>query len=270
MTEISTAQLPTTLGIDIGGSGIKGGIVDLSQGILVGERLKIPTPKPATPYNVIEVLKEIFNHFSWNSYLGVTVPCVTVNGVTKTATNIDSSWIDLDVSTLFHASLSQEVSVINDADAAGIAELMYGAGKHISGTVLLLTIGTGIGSALIRNNILVPNTELGKIEVQGKIAEKRAASSVKEAKNLSYSEWAKILDEILHTYEELFSPDLIIIGGGISRKSEKWLHHLTVNTPTVPAQLQNEAGIIGAAYVAAQNFEPHPEYSKSLLDNCEN
>lgn len=247
MTTANKKAQKKGLGIDIGGSGIKGGIVDLEKGELIGERYKIPTPQPAIPTAVAHVVKEIVEHFSWTGPLGITVPSVIIRGITKTANNIDPSWIGLDAYSLLSTILGREVALINDADAAGIAEKTFGAAKDFPGTVLLLTFGTGIGSALISNKTLYPNSELGQLAIGNKSAEKRAASSIKEKEKLSYNEWAERVNRILHEYEKILAPDLFIIGGGISKKSEKWLHLINIATPVVIAALHNEAGIIGAA-----------------------
>lgn len=240
-------------GVDIGGSGIKGGIVDLDTGELVGERFKVLTPHPATPGAVSGAVREVVAHFGWNSAFGLTVPAVVTHGVVRTAANIDPSWIGTDTADLFGSTVSLPTTVINDADAAGLAEDRYGAGHDVSGVVLVLTLGTGIGSALIHNGELVPNTEFGHLEVDGKIAEHRAASSVKDSKGWSYEKWAVQVSRVLREYEKLLRPDLFILGGGISRKADKWIPMLEVRTPAVAAELQNTAGIVGAAMAAARD-----------------
>ena len=188
--------------------------------------------------------------------IGVTIPGVVQHGVVRTAANIDKAWIGIDADELFSDRLGREVHLVNDADAAGLAEDKYGAGKDVDGLVILVTLGTGIGSALLNKGVLVPNTELGHLEVGGKEAEHRAASSVKEKKGLSYEEWAERVSRVLSTYEALFWPDLFIAGGGISRKSDKWIPLLTNTTPVVPAKLLNTAGIVGAAMAASTGIAP--------------
>ena len=250
-SESTTTSARHGFGVDVGGSGIKGGIVDLVTGELVGDRYKIETPQPSTPEAVAAVVASIAQRFEWTGPVGVTLPAVVTGGIARSAANIDKSWIDTDARALFAQALGHEnVVVLNDADAAGVAEDRYGAGKGRSGVVVLLTFGTGIGSAILHDGVLLPNTELGHMEVGGKEAEHRAASSVKETKELSYKEWAKEVSRVLETFEALLWPDLFIAGGGISRKSEKWIPLLTNRTPVVAATLQNAAGIVGAALFA--------------------
>ncbi|MCV7196948.1 polyphosphate--glucose phosphotransferase [Mycobacterium angelicum] len=235
-------------GIDVGGSGIKGGIVDLDTGQLIGERLKLLTPQPATPSAVAKTIAEVVNGFGWTGPLGVTYPGVVTHGVVQTAANVDKSWIGTNAHDVISAELDgQQVTILNDADAAGLAEERYGAGRNNSGLVVLLTFGTGIGSALIHNGVLIPNTEFGHLEVGGKEAEQRAASSVKERYDWSYQKWAKQVTRVLVAIENAIWPDLFIAGGGISRKADKWVPLLENRTPVVPATLQNAAGIVGAA-----------------------
>jgi polyphosphate glucokinase len=238
-------------GIDVGGSGIKGGIVDLNTGQLIGDRVKLLTPQPATPAAVAKTIAAIVNEFGWTESLGVTYPGVVTHGVVQTAANVDKSWIGTNVRDVISAELSgQPVTVLNDADAAGLAEERYGAGANKSGLVVLLTFGTGIGSAVIHNGTLIPNTEFGHLEVGGKEAEQRAASSVKERNGWSYEKWAKQVTRVLVAIENAIWPDLFIAGGGISRKADKWLPLLENRTPVVAAALQNSAGIVGAAMAA--------------------
>lgn len=246
-----TTQPPLGLGVDIGGSGVKGAIVNLDAGTLHTERIRIDTPKPATPAAVAGTVAEIVTQFSWDGPVGITVPAVVKAGVTYSAANIDPSWIGTNAEALFASYLGdRKVTVLNDADAAGIAELQFGAGRGEKGLVILLTFGTGIGSAILYDGVLVPNSELGHLEVNGKEAEHRAAASVRERKKLSWTDWAAEVSTVLNTYQALFSPDLFIVGGGVSRKSEKWLPLLSVNTRIVPAQLRNTAGIVGGALAA--------------------
>lgn len=243
------------LGIDIGGSGIKGAPVDLSRGALAAERVRLDTPEGATPTDVLEVVALVVEQFSEavaaDGVVGVTVPAVVQHGVVRSAANIDTSWIGTDADRLLTERLGREVHVVNDADAAGVAEMHYGAGKDVKGVVLLTTLGTGIGSALFVDGVLVPNTELGHLEIDGHDAETRAASSVKEREDLSWKEWAARLQRYYETVERLFSPDLIIVGGGVSKKADKFLPRLELRAPIVPAELRNEAGIVGAAWYAA-------------------
>jgi polyphosphate glucokinase len=241
-------------GIDVGGSGIKGGIVDLDTGLLVGDRVKLLTPQPATPSAVAETIAAVVKEFGWTGPLGVTYPGVVTDGIVQTAANVDRAWIGTNAREVISAELDgQPVTVLNDADAAGLAEERYGAGKDNSGLVVLLTFGTGIGSALIHNGTLIPNTEFGHLEVGGKEAEKRAASSVKDKNEWSYKRWAKEVTSVLIAIENAISPDLIIAGGGISRKADQWLPLLENRTPVVAAALLNTAGIVGAAMASTAN-----------------
>ena len=238
-------------GVDVGGSGIKGGIVDMDTGQLVGERFKLLTPQPATPQAVAKTIAEVVNAFGWTGPLGVTYPGVVTHGVVQTAANVDKSWIGTNARDIISGALDgQDVTVLNDADAAGLAEEHYGAGRNQSGLVVLLTFGTGIGSAVIHNGTLIPNTELGHLEVGGKEAEQRAASSVKDKNNWSYEKWTTQVTRVLVAIENAMWPDLFIAGGGISRKADKWIPLLKNRTPVVAAELQNEAGIVGAAMAA--------------------
>lgn len=241
-------------GIDVGGSGIKGGIVDMDTGLLIGERVKLLTPQPATPSAVAKTIAAVVNEFGWSGPLGVTYPGVVTHGVVQTAANVDKTWIGANACDIISAELhGQDVTVLNDADAAGLAEEHYGAGKNQSGLVILLTFGTGIGSAVIHNGSLIPNTEFGHLEVDGKEAEKRAASSVKEKKHWPYERWAKEVTKVLVSIENAMWPDLFIAGGGISRKADKWLPLLENRTPVVAAALLNTAGIVGAAMAATSD-----------------
>ena len=256
-TEPSTAGTNRGFGVDVGGSGVKGGIVDLDTGLLIGERFKLLTPQPSTPAAIAKTVAEVVAHFGWTGPLGVTYPGVVVNGVVQTAANVDKSWIGTDADDVISAAVGGlPVTVLNDADAAGLAEQRYGAGRDESGVVVLLTFGTGIGSAVIHKGVLLPNTELGHLEVGGKEAEHRAASSVKERKDWSYERWSEEVTKVLIAIENLIWPDLFIAGGGISRKSEKWIPLLKNRTPVVAATLLNEAGIVGAA-MAAQGDVTH-------------
>ena len=239
------------LGIDIGGSGIKGAPVDTGQGKLLAERVKLETPHPAVPDTVAKVVAQLVEAFSWTGPTGITFPGVVVNGVTHTAANLDPAWVGLDTRALFSEATGLSPALINDADAAGLAEMRFGAGAGQQGTVLMLTFGTGIGSALFRAGILVPNTEFGHIEIRGKDAEHRASERAKEEHDLSWEKWAERVDEYLQHMEGLTAPDLIIFGGGISRKADKFLHLLSgLRATVVPASLHNDAGIVGAALAA--------------------
>jgi polyphosphate glucokinase len=236
------------LGIDIGGTGIKAAPVDTATGELTAERQKLTTPHPATPDAVVEIVAQLVRAFDWTGPAGVTFPGVVVNGVIHTAANLDHAWIGVDAVKTFEAGTRLAVSVLNDADAAGVAEMRFGAGKGVGGTVLLLTFGTGIGSALFTDGVLVPNTEFGHVEIRGKDAERRASELAREEHDLSWGTWAGRVDEYLSHVEALLSPGLIIIGGGVSRKSEKFLPLLSgLRAKVVPAVLQNDAGIVGAA-----------------------
>jgi polyphosphate glucokinase len=239
------------LGIDIGGTGIKAAPVDLETGTLVADRVKLETPHPSQPEAVASTVAELVVDFGWTGPAGITFPGVVDEGTIRTAANVDNSWIGTDARELFGKATGLPVDVVNDADAAGLAEIRFGAGAGQRGTVLMLTLGTGIGSALFIDGTLVPNTEFGHIEIRGKEAEKRAAEIIREQEDLGWGKWAERVDEYLLHMENLLSPRLIIIGGGISRKSDKFLPHLTgLRARVVPAAMQNDAGIVGAAMVA--------------------
>jgi polyphosphate glucokinase len=235
------------LGIDIGGTGVKGAPVDIEQGTLLAERFRVLTPHPATPDAVAGCVVEVVKHFNWTERIGAGVPSVVKKGVLYTAANIDQSWIGTDGQMLFEERSGCKTTLVNDADAAGLAEMRFGAGKGQTGVVLMVTLGTGIGTALFVGGTLLPNTELGHIEVRGKEAEKRASDRVRLAKDLSWKDWGKRVDEYLLTMERLFWPDLIIVGGGASKNHAKFIPYLTTQSQVVPAQMLNEAGIIGAA-----------------------
>ena len=237
-------------GLDIGGSGIKGAPVDTATGTMLTERFRIPTPQPALPGAMIATAAAVVRHFNWSGPVGCGFPAVVKAGVVKTAANIAPEWIDFDLRAGLQQAIGAPVAVLNDADAAGLAELRWGAGRGVDGVVLMVTLGTGIGTALFVKGQLVPNTELGHIEIDGKDAELRASDRVREQKDLSWKEYAKRVSEYLNAIERLFWPDLIIIGGGVSKDAEKFLPRLKVGTPVVPAQMQNNAGIVGAALTA--------------------
>jgi polyphosphate glucokinase len=236
------------LGIDIGGTGIKAAPVDVAAGRLTADRQKLATPHPAKPDAVADVVSKLVKSFAWAGPVGITFPGVVIDGHLQTAANLDPAWIGLDGRELFGRATGQTVTVINDADAAGLAEMRFGAGAGEQGTVLMLTLGTGIGSALFIDGTLVPNTEFGHVEIRGKDAEKRASEHAREEHDLSWGKWAGRVDEYLEHMEALLSPGLIIIGGGISKKSDKFLPLLTgLRARVVPAKMLNDAGIVGAA-----------------------
>ncbi|MGP3954289.1 polyphosphate--glucose phosphotransferase [Streptomyces sp. 7N604] len=239
-------------GVDIGGSGIKGAPVDLDKGDLAEARHKVLTPHPSTPDALAGCVKEVVTHFGWSGPVGVTFPGVVTGGTTRTAANVDAGWVDRDAQSMLSDLLGLPVTVLNDADAAGVAEMSFGAGRGRGGTVILLTFGTGIGSAVFTDGKLVPNTELGHLELGGHEAEKRASTKAKEDEDLGWHHWARRVEKYLAHVEMLFSPELFIIGGGVSRKAEKFLPLIEgVRAEMVPAQLQNNAGIVGAAMAAA-------------------
>jgi polyphosphate glucokinase len=245
------------LGIDIGGSGIKAAPVDVTTGKLLADRQKIETPRPALPDAVADVVKQLTTAFSWSGPIGITFPGVVADGVTRSAANMDPAWLGLDAGALFGKAAGNPVRVLNDADAAGVAEMTFGAGVGEQGTVLMLTFGTGIGSALFIKGVLVPNTEFGHVELHGEDAEKRASERAKELHDLSWGKWAGRVDEYLQHIEAVLSPSLFIVGGGVSRQSEKWVPRLTgIRARIVPAALFNDAGIVGAAMAAGSDLVP--------------
>ncbi|MFK7919181.1 MAG: polyphosphate--glucose phosphotransferase [Ilumatobacter sp.] len=248
MTNTDRSEL--AFGIDIGGSGMKAAVVDLATGALVTERYRIDTPQPATPDAMAEVVVELVRHNDWTSSVGCAFPAVVNNGIVGSAANIDASWIDVNADELFTAALGAHVHMINDADAAGLAEVRYGPPEAQSGVVMMLTFGTGIGSGLFVDGILVPNTELGHLELDGHDAEKRAAASAKKRDDLSWNEWGRRVERYLEHVEALFTPDLFIIGGGASKKTERWLDEVEIKTPIAVASMANNAGIVGAALIA--------------------
>jgi polyphosphate glucokinase len=242
------------LGIDIGGSGIKGAPVDIERGVLAADRYKILTPEPATPDAVAKVVSELAAHFDWKGPIGCTFPAVVRRGVVYTAANVDKSWVGVDGHAVFREATGVPVSLLNDADAAGVAEMQFGAGKGRHGVVMLLTFGTGIGSALFVDGVLVPNTELGHLEFRGGEAEHYAAARIRKEEQLSWQDWGKRVDTYLEYLDRLFSPDLFIVGGGVSRKFENFSDAISVGVEVVPAEMENQAGIIGAALVAARSM----------------
>ena len=244
------------LGIDIGGSGMKAAEVDLSTGEVLTDRYRIETPRPATPKAMAKVVAQLTDHFDWNGQVGVGFPGVVQNGIVRTAANLHDSWVGVDGDAVFTKASGCDVAVINDADAAGLAEIEFGAGKGVPGVVILLTLGTGIGSAVFTDGKLVPNTEFGHLVIKGKIAEDRASSRAKEELGLSNKKWARELEDFLLELEKLFSPALFIVGGGISSQFDKFSRYLDdVTTPIVSAEHRNRAGIVGAA-MAVLRFDP--------------
>jgi len=252
------------LGIDIGGSGIKGAPVDTNTGMLLAERYRLATPKPATPDAVGKTISSIVQHFKWEGQIGIGYPGVIRHGHTLTAANVSDKWIGLDARAHLEEATCCAVTLINDADAAGLAEVRFGAGKGRRGVILILTLGTGIGTALFTDGLLVPNTELGHLELNGKEAEKWASDAARSRKNLSWKKWAKRLNVYLERMSAYFWPDLIILGGGVSKRTRNYLPYLTVDVDIVPAVLRNEAGIIGAALAATGESRPRRTQRKVL------
>ncbi len=250
MTGTNSAE--TAFGIDIGGTGIKGGVVDLRGGVLIGERFRLDTPRPSTPQAVASTAGKVAANFDYQGPFGVAFPGVVLNGVVKTAANVDKGWIDTSLKGAMEPELPGPVTVLNDADAAGLAEARYGAGRGRRGLVIVVTFGTGIGIALINDGKLVPNAELGHIELDGHDAESKAAASARERDGLSWEQWAKRASKYLRALENLLWPELFILGGGISKKPEKWVPLLKNRTPLAVAQLINNAGIVGAALAASE------------------
>jgi polyphosphate glucokinase len=247
-----TTHPQVAFGIDIGGSGMKAAPVDLTTGTLSAERHKVLTPRPSTPKAMAVVVRQLVDHFQWDGNVGVAFPAVVRNGVARSAANIDESWIGTDIDAVFTSASGRPVHVINDADAAGLAEMRYGAGRGRNGVVIMLTFGTGIGSGLFHDGTLVPNTELGHLVLDGHEAEHRAAAVVRDREKLTWKEWGQRVDRYLEHVVFLFSPDLLILGGGVSRKADRWLQYVDVDAEIAVAALENEAGIVGAALVADQ------------------
>jgi polyphosphate glucokinase len=250
----ATAASGQAFGIDIGGSGIKGAVVELVTGTLATERRRVATPQPSTPDAVAAIVAQMVSDAGWSGNVGATFPAVIKHGVAQSAANVDASWVGTDVDRLFTEVVGggAEVVVLNDADAAGIAEARFGAAKNVDGVVIMLTFGTGIGSALLMNGVLVPNTELGHLELDGFDAESRAAASVRDEHGMSYKKWAQRVNRYMQHVERLFTPDLFVVGGGVSKNADRWVPLLELNTPVEPAQLLNDAGIVGAAMAAAE------------------
>lgn len=254
------------LGLDIGGSGIKGAVVDLASGALETPRYRLPTPPGASPEAVADTAALVVQHFDWSGPIGCGFPAVVKQGVVHTAANISPRWIGTNGQQLLEQTTGSPVYLLNDADAAGLAEMRLGAGRGRAGLILMLTVGTGVGTALFMDGKLIPNTELGHIEIRGKDAESRASDSARERKKQTWGEWAKRFDEYLARMSALLWPDLIIVGGGASKSFEKFAQHLTVSVAVEPAQLRNEAGIIGAALAAAEQL---PTATEELPDAAE-
>lgn len=242
-------------GVDIGGSGIKGAVVDLERGALATERIRVATPDPSTPEAVARTVADIVREHGWEGPVGCTFPAVVLHGVVRTAANVDQAWIGTDLQAVVGTSIRAPVTGVNDADAAGLAEARFGAAKDRPGVVLVTTLGTGIGTAIIAGGVLVPNTELGHLELDGHDAETRASDAARDREELSWEQWARRLQRYYRHLEDLFWPDLIVIGGGVSKKAARFLPMLELRTEIVPARLRNEAGIIGAALLAAEAAE---------------
>lgn len=234
-------------GVDIGGSGIKGAVVDLDTGALVGERLKVPTPQPSTPKAVAGAVAEIVRHFGWTGPFGTTFPAPVTAGVARTAANVDPSWVGTNIEEVLSKATGLDATALNDADAAGVAEAAFGAARGHDGLVIVTTLGTGIGTALLFGGVLIPNSELGHLEVDGEDAEHHASAGARERENLSWGEWARRLERYYEALERYLWPDLFVVGGGVSRKADKFLDRLHPRTPIVAAALRNEGGIVGAA-----------------------
>jgi polyphosphate glucokinase len=237
-------------GIDIGGSGMKAAVVDLDTGELASERIRIATPQPATPDAMAGVAAELVGRHGWSGPIGVGFPGIVRHGVVYSAANLDSAWFGVDADALFTDACGVDVAMVNDADAAGLAEVRWGAARDVAGVVLMLTFGTGIGSGLFVDGTLVPNTELGHLELDGRDAESHAAASVREREGIGWKRWAPRVERYLRHVEMLFSPDLFVVGGGASKAADKWLPSISIATPIVPAAMANNAGIVGAALVA--------------------
>lgn len=238
------------LGVDVGGSGIKAAVVNTATGEMISERYRLPTPEQARPDEVADTIKELVDNFNWKGPAGVGFPAVVQNGIVRTAANVHKTWIGMDGATLIGQRTGCPIYMVNDADAAGVAEMAFGVGRGVHGVVLMITVGTGIGTALFIDGHLLPNTELGHIEIRGKDAEHRSSDAARQRKELSWDAWAKQLSEHLERLEDLFWPDLIILGGGVSKSADKFVPYFNVRTKIVVAQLLNQAGIVGAAMYA--------------------
>ena len=250
---LGKTKVRTAFGIDIGGSGIKGAPVDLRTGEFAADRVRIPTPQPATPDAVARTVAEVVDSFKLRHTvpIGVTFPAVVLHGVAQSAANVDPSWIGTDIEKTIRATTGRRVLAVNDADAAGFAEVEYGAARGVPGLVIVVTLGTGIGTALINDGLLVPNTELGHLEIDGVDAESRASDAARDRENLDWEQWSVRLQRYFSVVEKLFWPDLFVVGGGVSKKYQEFLPRLQLRAPIVPAALRNAAGIVGAARLAA-------------------
>jgi len=259
-TASSAADGRLAFGVDVGGSGIKAAIVDVDSGEMRSERLRVPTPLPSTPDRVSASIVRLVRRLAKvtpvpdDAPVGVGLPGVAIDGRLKTAANIDPAWVDYPIAEKLSKALKRRVQIVNDADAAGIAEMRFGVGAGKRGTVIFLTLGTGVGSGVFVDGTLVPNTEFGQMEIRGRAAERRSASAARTRRGLSWKAWAQDLDEHLQRIEDLMWPSLFILGGGVSKNADKFVPKLTVRTPVVPAQLRNDAGIIGAAIVAVEGL----------------
>lgn len=247
------------LGVDVGASGIKGAIIDIRTGTMLTERLRLPTPDPSTPAAMAATFSELVQSFSWNGLIGVGFPAIVKNGVAQTAANIDKSWIQTSIEATFSAASGCPVKVLNDADAAGIAEMHFGLGKDVEGTAILITIGSGLGSALFVDGKIVPNTELGHLYLKGHdmVVEQYASNNAKDRDGLNWEEWATRFNAYLNHLELLFSPNLILLGGGTSKYFNEYARFFTVKAPVQPAQFLNSAGMIGAAYYAYETVQTY-------------
>ncbi len=256
------------IGVDVGGSGVKVAAVDIATGMLIGERRRVATPQPSTPAAVVRVIARLVERVGReagtpNAPVGTGIPSVVMGGVARSAANIDAGWIEFDAEAALTAAVGRQVVVLNDADAAGIAEMRFGAGAGIGGTVFVLTLGTGLGSGMFSDGRLVPNTELGHMEIRGRDAERRSAADARTRRGLSWKAWAADLDEHLHAIDRILSPNLIILGGGVSKNSDRFLKYLTLRPPVVPAALRNDAGIVGAALAAVEGSPESRALGKS-------
>lgn len=264
MTDGERSAQPTlAIGVDVGGSGIKVGVVDVATGQLAAPRRRVVTPVPSTPQAIVKAIARTVRlgikdvgGLAPDVPVGIGVPCVVIAGVTKTAANIDPSWIDFDAEAALRSALKRRVVVLNDADAAGLAEMRFGAGIGEPGVVIVLTLGTGVGSGLFNDGVLVPNLELGHMEIRGRDAERRSAAVARTRRGLSWKAWANDLDEHLHAIDKLFWPNLLILGGGVSKAPERFIPRLTVRPRVLPASLRNDAGIVGAAMAAMERNQP--------------
>lgn len=264
MTDQRTSSARTdgrlAFGVDVGGSGIKAAVVDVDTGELRSERLRVPTPVPSTPDKVSASIGRLVRRLAKatpvpaDAPMGVGLPGVAIGGQLKTAANIDPAWVDYPIADKLSKSLKRRVEIVNDADAAGIAEMRFGVGAGKPGTVIFLTLGTGVGSGVFVDGTLVPNTEFGQMEIRGRPAERRSAAAARTRRGLSWKAWAQDLDEHLQRIEDLMWPTLFIVGGGVSKNADKYIPRLTARTPVVPAQLRNDAGIVGAAIVAVDGL----------------